>query len=177
MLRVWNRICALGGIALTLACATAPAPPPTNWNISLDPTEYEPYMAGGSASIFGQAFLRTVGGDVKVAAGSTVTLDPFTSYSHHWWHQAGKWWARRSVIPPEAIFSNARKVATADADGRFGFEGLAAGRYYVRTQVTWETGAYRFVNDTQGGLIWQLVHVEDGQKAEIVLTWPNPDLP
>lgn len=164
-------------LLIVVGCVSAPTPPPITWNVNLDETEYEPYLAGGSASISGQVFLRTVGGDVKLGAGSPITLDPVTSYSQHWWHQAGKWWARRSITPPNPFFITARKTTTADAEGRFIFEGLSAGRYYVRSQVTWETGAYRYIDDTQGGLIWQMVELSDGQKEETILTWPNPELP
>lgn len=127
-------------ILVLVGCATT-APP--KWNIEFDDGEYEPYKQAGTTSISGQGFLKTVGGDVKVAAGSTVTLDPVTSYSRHWWQQAGKYYARRNVIPPDPRFREFRKTTVADAEGRFKFRKLPAGSYYVRTTVTWETGRYK----------------------------------
>lgn len=40
------------------------------------------------------------------------------------------------------------------------------GKYYVRTEVTWEIGGY---NPTQGGLVGQVVLVEGGKNKEVVL--------
>jgi hypothetical protein len=41
--------------------------------------EYEKLPTQGTGIVRGQAFLRTVGGDVKVGAGSKVALNPVTS--------------------------------------------------------------------------------------------------
>jgi len=167
----------LTSLLFLASCATAPAPPPIRWTVAPDSGEYQTYLDGGTASISGQVFLRTVGGDVKVGAGSPVTLDPATAYSHEWWHQAGKWWLRRAITPPDPIFAQARHTTTADAEGRFHFEDLAAGSYYLRSQVTWDAGRYTYVDDTQGGLVWRQVALKDGEKVDVVLTWPNPELP
>lgn len=157
-------------VAVLSGCVTArPHPRPLpQWNAVSDVTEaeYQPYLAGGTGSVTGQAFLTQRGGGVVKAAGRTVTLDPATSIGNEWWGKAGKVWVFRSLKPPSPGFAKARRKTVADADGRFKFSGLAAGKYYVRTEVTWEIGGY---NPTQGGLVGQLVEVRYDETSEVIL--------
>lgn len=153
-------------LALT-GCATHNVPPP-QWNQSSDKTEdeYKPYLVDGDASIIGQAFLTQQSGGVVKAAGRTVTLDPATTVGNEWWTKAGVMYVFRFLTPPSAAFQNARRTTVADADGRFKFTNIPAGKYYVRTEVTWEIGGR---NSSQGGLVGQAVEVKSNQNKEIIL--------
>ena len=161
------KLCLVALAVLLAGCASMTRPPP-QWNQISDTAEaeYQPYSAGGTGSIIGQAFLIQRGGGVVKAAGRTVTLDPATTVGNEWWGKAGKIWVHRHLTPPSPGFTKARRTTVADADGRFKFSGLAAGQYYVRTEVTWEIGGYE---PTQGGLVGQLVEVRDGQTSEVIL--------
>jgi hypothetical protein len=128
--------------------------------------EYQPYLGGGTGTVTGQAFLTQRGGGVVKAAGRGVTLDPATSVGNEWWGKAGKFWVQRTLTPPSPGFTKARREVVADADGKFKFSGLAAGKYYVRTEVTWEIGGH---NPTQGGLVGKLLEVREGQTTEVIL--------
>jgi hypothetical protein len=154
-------------MAVLSGCATMPPPPP-QWNPVSEAAEaeYRPYFEEGSGSITGQAFLAQRGGGVVKAAGRTVSLDPATSIGNEWWGKAGKFWVHRSLTSPSPGFAKARRTTVADADGRFKFSGLPVGKYYVRTEVTWEIGGY---NSTQGGLVGQLVEIRDGQTVDVIL--------
>jgi hypothetical protein len=55
-------------------------------------------------------------------------------------------------------------MTVADAEGRFRFTGLSAGRYFIRTEVTWEVPTIGI----QGGLVFKTVDLADGQQADIV---------
>ncbi len=123
-------------------------------------------MKDGTATLSGQAFLTQKNGGVVKAAGRTVTLDPATSIGNEWWDKAGKLWVHRALTPPSPGFKNARRTAVADADGKFRFQDIPAGKYYVRTEITWEIGGY---NPTQGGLVGQFVEVKDKQAKEVIL--------
>jgi hypothetical protein len=153
-------------VAAISACVT-PTPPP-QWNPVSDSAEaeYGPYLNSGFGSVSGQAFLTQQGGGVVKAAGRTVTLDPATSIGNEWWGKAGKFWVHRSLTPPSPGFLKARRTTVADADGKFKFSELPQGKYYVRTEVTWEVGGYY---PTQGGLVGQLVEVQNGKTKEVVL--------
>jgi hypothetical protein len=56
--------------------------------------EYAAFEQPGRGSIAGQAFLTTRGGDVKMGAGRTVTLDPATRYARAWYQRYGRILAR-----------------------------------------------------------------------------------
>ncbi len=139
-------------------------PPP----VVADPAEYRPFLDGGTASLTGQAFMKTRGGDVKLAAGNPVHLDPKTTYATEWMWRRGVDFKAFSVPDPNAVFQSARRVTTADAQGRFRFDGLAPGWYYVTTFVRWETGGLD--TPTQGGILADSVKVDAGKTADIVIT-------
>jgi hypothetical protein len=150
-------------LALALSgCVTAQP----QWNVATDSSEseYAPYLKAGTATLTGQAFLAQRGGGVIKAAGRNVTLDPATSIGNEWWGKAGKVWVHRALVPPSVAFATARRTTVADADGKFKFSNIPPGRYYVRTEVTWEVGY-----EAQGGLVGQLVEVQDAQAKEVIL--------
>ena len=49
--------------------------------------EYATYAGDGTATITGQAFVKTRGGDVKFGAGNKVFLNPVTTYSTEWYQK------------------------------------------------------------------------------------------
>lgn len=53
-----------------------------------------------------------------------------------------------------------------DADGRFAFNGLADGAYFVQTVVSWETVS----SGSQGGAVMAPVSVADGATAKVVVS-------
>jgi hypothetical protein len=158
-------------------CVIIPSPSPSpEWNSTTTVTEaeYIPYLKVGTGTVAGQAFLVQKGGNVVKAAGRSVTLDPATSVGKEWWYKAGVFWVHRSLIPHSPGFQRARRTTIADAEGRFKFYKLPAGKYYVRTEVTWEIGDY----PTQGGLVGQLVDVLDRQTTEVILNqYPSIEPP
>lgn len=155
-------------LAVFVAGCTAPSRPPPTWNQANEglEAEYAPYLKPGRATLAGQSFLTQRGGGVVKGAGRTVTLDPATTIGNEWWGKTGKLWMYRTLTPPSPGFHKARRTTVADADGRFRFTDLPGGRYYVRTEVTWEAGG---IDSTQGGLVGQPVELADGQSKDVVL--------
>ena len=160
------RIYLLALVALLAGCVSLTPPPKWNPVSDVSEAEYQPFLKDGTGTLTGQAFLTQRGGGVVKAAGRTVTLDPATSVGNEWWGKAGKIWMHHNLTPPSPGFAKARRTKVADADGRFKFSDLPAGKYYVLTEVTWEIGDY---NPTQGGLVGQVVEIRDGQITEVVL--------
>lgn len=155
-------------LAFLVISGCIPMTPPPQWNQFSGEAEreYQPYLAGGTGSLIGQAFLTQRNGGVVKASGRTVTIDPATSIGIEWWEKAGKIWEHRLMVPPSVGFKTARKMTIADADGKFKFLGLAAGKYFVRTEVTWEVPGY-YIH--QGGLVGALIDIRDGHQEEIIL--------
>lgn len=176
--------------ALLTGCATPTRnqTPQVTWKAANDVTEaeYAAYADAGTGSVSGQGFLSQAGGGVVKAAGAVVNLDPATTIGNEWWNNQVNLWAnippdwtltnadqyqhakmRQSwtvLVPPSAGFSKARRTTTADADGRFKFTDLPAGKYYVTTTVSWMVG-YAY----QGGLCGQMVEVTDGKTVDVIL--------
>lgn len=162
------------GLAIAISgCAyTAPRPTPTYQRMrSFDEAEYGPYAGKGTASISGQAFLKTRGGEVKYAAGEVVFMNPVTTYSKEWWTIA----IQRGLPMSQAdarVDAYARET-TADGEGRFKFEGLQPGDYYVACSVSWEyvagfTAGYAR-RRTTGGMVGARVSVTSGEHRNVIL--------
>jgi len=131
--------------------------------------EYVHFKEAGTAKVTGQAFLRTSSGDVKYAAGSRVSLVPVTSISNQWYYQ---WYLVEDHINPEKVLGikDPRHQAIirakqADGDGRFTFENIPAGEYYIITYVKWMVN-----QNIVGGFICNKVSIEDGKSHNFVIT-------
>lgn len=177
--------------AFLAGCATQTAPTATGpeWS-SINETAEAEYAPGatGTGVVTGQAFLTQRGGRVVSGAGSQVSLDPVTAISTEWWSRQARFWstlppdyaltdadqythakARMSwaaMTPPSPGFRKARRTVTADAEGRFRFSDVPAGKYYASTAISWIVGQYSY----QGGLIGQPVEVRDGNTTEVILS-------
>lgn len=177
-MRLRHRGALVALIPFLLAAACAPMLTPQQKIEAMYPAfpveEYAPYAQPGTATLAGQVFLKTVGGDVKYGAGSEVWLDPVTSYSKVWWEHWGRLWKQRFVGPPAHEFFAARRKTIADGEGRFKFKDLPAGSYYIRSQVTWGNSVnigFGALPTTEGGLVTKAVALKDGEEQDLVLTW------
>ena len=113
---------------------------------------------------------------MRTCAGLPVVLIPVTRFaSEHMKYMYGTW--RSGYFPaqfegrlefdnddPRYYYSVLR--STCDADGRFEFDRLPSGEFYVETSVVWETEY-----GVQGGRLMQRVQTtEDGRTQKILLT-------
>ncbi|MDK2124133.1 hypothetical protein [Parachitinimonas caeni] len=163
-------------LALLAGCANRPRQPVAKAPVQTAPEwrevtpereeEYKPYLRTGTSTILGQAFMNQRGGGTVRAAGSLVTLDPATTIGSEWWTKTSRTDAAyQDMQPPSVGFAKARRETVADADGRFKFSQIPAGRYYLRTEITWQSGGYSL----QGGLVGQYVEIRDGEVKEIIM--------
>lgn len=162
-----NVVLALG-LGWFCGCAL-PSPQPRR--AVFDETEYAPYAGEGSCAIEGQAFLKTRAGDVKYGAGNDVWLNPVTTYSREWFE--------RNVIGHEAlepadprVERYARKTV-ADGEGRFRFEKLPPGEYYIACWIVWEyveAGMNTAFLMPTGGAAHTQVKVREGETVKVVVT-------
>ena len=150
--------------AMLAGCATTPQQPRT---AKYDPAEYAKYAGAGTAKISGQAFAKTVGGDVKFAAGNRVWLYPVTSMTTEWYQTAivqGK-----PMQAGDQRMMEHSKMVLADGNGNFEFNRLPAGSYYVVSQVSWGVPTGYFVSQT-GAALHKKVHVSEGESLRVILT-------
>lgn len=138
-----------------------------------DANEYARYAGSGSARITGQAFAKTVGGDVKYAAGNTVWLYPVTSMTTEWYQTSIK--AGKPMKAGDQRMMQHSRSTVADGNGNFEFNGLPGGDYYVVTQVTWgvSTGMQFFPIEQTGSALHTKVHVGEGESKRVILTPTN----
>lgn len=160
----------LGAVVALLAGCVAPpverGPYERRQEFSVE--EHAPYAKEGSASIDGQVFLRTIGGDVKVGAGSQVSLLPTTKY---FWENMQAHMQGRAISNGDQRALQFMRTARADGEGRFEFESVPAGRYYLMSSVYWQapTG-YRYSLERHGSRIIDIVEVEEGENLSVSLT-------
>jgi hypothetical protein len=130
--------------------------------------DFRPWAAAGPATLQGQAFLKTVGGDVKTCAGAKVTLIPATDYDRELTHAERT--GHRDVTNLPAAWGHYVKVTTCDAQGNFEFDGLAPRAWIVETVVHWgiPTGSMLFPVDVQGGTLNQEVSLRPGVNKTIL---------
>lgn len=146
--------------------------------------DYYPYSKPGTATIDGQAFVVVRGGDVtldtkgylttisdntRTASGNDVTLDPATPFAMEWYMKSGTSLRRFGNAPKDQAFRAARKTTVADDAGKFKFTGLPAGRYIIRTTITWQTPRDSYRMMTQGGVASVVIDLVEGEQKTVIL--------
>lgn len=145
-------------ICLSLATAAVIAAP----DVPFTEEAFAPYKGDGPANLDGEAFLKTEKGEVRNCSGETVLLAPGTQYDINvlnrfafsfevalmWAKDAKPYW-RDSIC---------------DSQGKFNFQGVPEGSWFVITQVQWKAMGY----GTQGGTVIQKVTLKPGQNRVIL---------
>ena len=152
---------ALLGLA---GCAT-----PSVQRIPFPESEYAALAKAGTGTVNGQAYLKSSHGEVQQAAVEKVYLDPVTSYSWQWLMVT--YAGGRELAPADPRLSGYVQQTVADADGRFTFQRVPPGEYFVISKIVWQvpTG-YGMI--PQGGFVVGRVVVRDGEVADVTVTRP-----
>lgn len=130
-----------------------------------NPDDFILEKQAGTGKISGQAFLKTLGGDVKYGAGCTVFCLESTPYTDELYYAA----ERRQLIDERTLnpdFKLHARQVVANGEGEFTFPNLPAGKYYVYTTITWYITRYR----QSGGGVQAEVNLGDGESKNIILT-------
>lgn len=147
----------LGSLVL-LGCA-----PGMPIKTDFDADEYARFEADGSGSISGTALVRGVSGNAKPGALRPVYLDPVTSYSTEWFEKMVRWYGRVRFRPLHPGFAAHRRETVADLDGRFRFDRLPAGDYFLTCDM-WKSYAVVEV----GGFGFARIALREGEQLEDV---------
>lgn len=169
--------------ALLLAACGNPVPrpeAPASYQLKnkFNQAEVEPYLGEGTASLIGQGVMFDDTGDRQFASGRMVYLLPVTDYNRELIAAA---WAGRPFAPVDPRNRDGVRMAVANPGGRFRFEKLPAGDYFVVTWVRWSQeqnrsrpkGESRIRWTSEGGMVGAQVHLEEGQQANILVYEPD----
>ena len=138
-------------------------------SVPFDETQLTPYLAEGTATITGSAFLKTKGGEVKLGAGNTVKLFPATDYFKERVKLAGTLKAFQQLEGYDSRLNKYVRTTTADAQGNFEFKDVPAGEYYASCSITWQIRSGYGVRTT-GGQPMVFVSVKAGETVKVVVT-------
>lgn len=128
-------------VLLAAGCATGPVAQ----QVTFFESELTPFKEKGNCRVRGEAFAKTKGGDVKVAAGNAVFLVPDTPYTRERWEIMKS--GRNPAEPHAALATYVRRTA-ANSKGEFSFINLPPGAYLIHCRISWmvpngtETGGY-----------------------------------
>ena len=141
-------------------------------------------LKDGKNTIVGSAFLKQQDGYIQSCAGSVVELIPATDYAKSRINRLYEIDQRKFYIPTnerlkfisqkdtdEANYIDLRKRTVCDIDGKFEFENVHDGSFFVGTYVTWiiYNNGYS-TTAVAGGPIVLPVTVKNGQTKKIVVT-------
>ena len=154
--------------AILAACLGGCAKPDVD--VPFDPIEAAFIHKPGKARINGHAFFRAENGRVIFAAGEYVYLIPATAYSDA---RFAAFFEDRKYLKAMRLFLTMEsdpeyqkhmRNTKAESDGRFSFDHVAPGTYYVWTQATWYADNSILPS---GGIIYEKVTVRGDEKEAV----------
>lgn len=167
-------ICLAAG--LLAGCQSAPTRPPSTVAFSAEEAAF--IKKPGTGTISGHAFRTRPLGQVVNAAGEIVRLVPVTAFSRERFRQlyGDRFYVAASAYPrqdaPDPAYADHTRTTRADARGRFSFDKVAPGSYFVTTQVIW--GA-EDAGQREGGSVYDLVTLtgKETEPVEVILSGKN----
>lgn len=150
------------GLFLLSGCVIAPVKRTAVFN----PAEYEPCLKEGTATITGQAFVKTAGGDVKFAAGNIIYLNPITEYSSEFYQKAVVGGVKLEPALDAVPFP---RQTVADGNGNFEFKNVPDCGYYLYTSIVWQIPTPYGLTYT-GGAAYAKVKAKSNETVKVVVT-------
>ena len=162
------------GFLLILTSCTTPSAIETF--SSYDRNEIAWSLTDGTGKLEGDGFLSRRDGMLVKCSGQEVGLVPVSDYAterftniygnpNSGYNTAG--FGRRNVDIADPDYLSDARLTICDVDGKFSFENLPSGEYYVYTTVIWRVSDY--VNE--GGNINRRVKIDEGKTSKVSLTY------
>jgi hypothetical protein len=141
---------------------------------TFDEKQLTPYAGKGTGTVTGQAFLKTVGGDVKYGAGNKVLLVPAIDWTREAYERGIVHGETLSPAPPAVThkLEEYSHTTVADGSGNFEFHELPPGSYFVACKIVWQVGGGIYASQT-GGVAHGEVEVKAGETAKVIVTSNN----
>jgi len=133
------------------------------------PEEFAPYARKGTGVIQGRAWLWKGDDQIQVAAGREVILKPVTTYTTEWIERSVK--GGITLGPPDPRARAFVRKVRADREGRFRFEGLPPGSYYLACPMNLLTfDCILGIDMKKVKWIWKKVDLGPGEVKTVFLT-------
>lgn len=166
MLRMLAVLC----LGLALAACQSEVEAPLRNDVAFDPAAAAFINKKGKVTLEGHAFLRKKSGGTIDASGEIVRLIPVTAYALERFQRLyrGKKFAGGIFAPHQDAadpqYAALLRQTIAESDGTFSFANVAAGHYYVATQLQYQGSSKYF---QEGGAFYEEVTIT-GKEEEAV---------
>ncbi|AHG83073.1 Lipoprotein [Bibersteinia trehalosi USDA-ARS-USMARC-189] len=173
-----KKLVLVGFVSALLAGCTGTVFKPIDYTMKskFNASQAEKQLKQGTANITGSAFLKQRGGSVVTCAGEEVVLVPYTDYANEkmsliygntekGFHNSKSTQYKLSGEDPE--YRKFVKFTTCDAQGKFSFNNLADGTFFITTKVQWSV----HYQNSEGGYLMQKVSLKKGENKDIVLSY------
>lgn len=179
----WSVGCIIIALGLPMgAASSAENEEPMSLDFRVDEKELAPYKKKGTASIAGQAFLPTRGGEARYSPGGLVMLIPATPLVTAWFQKVAsdrlscrqaldqpaesqeavcRSYLEKFLVPNDERMTPYVRVSRMDPTGHFWFTKLPPGRYYLTSLIIW--------SQVNGGVATGYVEIEAGERASNVI--------
>jgi hypothetical protein len=145
--------------------------------ITVDPAQnpmvgLTPLTRPGTGHIEGQAFAKTLGGELRYAAGNTIAIRQHTLYVHdalifRVYSDSGV--NILSSQPDLEFLDSYARTVTGDGEGRFAFDDLPAGKYVLSATITWHAPQGSRLVEQQVEVVGS-AEVREGETARVIVT-------
>ncbi len=137
--------------------------------LSFDASEAAFIRKEGKTTIEGHAFVTNGSGGVVNAAGQSVRLVPATAYSRQRFaaiYGSGKSIPARAIPRPDSDpdYIAYTRETKSESNGRFSFDKVAPGEYFVVTQMTWKKEDKLFID---GAAMYETVRIAGSEKDPV----------
>tara|TARA_Y100000768_G_scaffold360450_1_gene317704 strand:- start:157 stop:687 length:531 start_codon:yes stop_codon:yes gene_type:complete len=174
-----NKIFLIISVVILSGCASSGYVMKNSFSVD----ELDWFIAGGTTTVEGSAFLRQRGGGIVTCAGNEVNLVPVTKYSTErmtFLYENTEFGILQTGLPAilrGKLFKGGETAGaylkyllktTCDVDGKFQFQNVPQGSYYLITKVEWNTGRNMFENE--GGMIMKRVLVNNKELEKFIIS-------
>ena len=165
-------LCIALAVVLTSSCAS-PAPP-AQMTLPFNASDVAWSRAPGTATVEGRAAIAAAGEVPRTCAGGEAQLFPADPYAAEMMRivfgsDVRGFAPRSSSRYPANIsaeFSSTVRRVGCDPEGRFRFDGVPAGRWYVFSNVIFRSPG---AEAPQGGALMQRIDVAEGARTNVLL--------
>jgi hypothetical protein len=170
-----RRACGVIAVVLTAGCASSA--PQAQMTSPFNAGDVAWSRAPGTATVEGRAAIPAGGGLSRTCAGGEAQLLPASAYAAEMMRivfgSETRGYAPLASSPRypaniAADFKSTVRRIGCDAEGRFRFDAVPAGRWYVFSNVIWRSAGGEAV--PEGGALMQRIDVVEGARTNVLLT-------